>query len=58
MDKQSFLNLLRQNGRRVSKVYKPRFFFLRLYGPQLRLGQLKRKKELNKANIPATLAEK
>ena len=35
-----------------------RFFFLRFYGPQLRLGQLKRKKELNKANIPATLAEK
>ena len=28
------------------------------YGPRLRLGQLKRKKELNKANIPATLAEK
>ena len=54
MHKQSFLNLLRQNGRRVSKV----FFFLRFYGPQLRLGQLKRKKELNKANIPASLAEK
>ena len=33
-------------------------FFWRFYGPHLRLGQLKRKKELNKANIPATLAEK
>ena len=29
-----------------------------VYGPRLRLGQLKRKKELNKANIPATLAAK
>ena len=41
-----------------AKVYWPRFSFLRFYELRLRLGQLKRKKELNKANIPATSAEK
>ena len=57
MYKQSFLNLLRQNGRACQRSIS-HFFFWRFYGPQLRLGQLKRKKELNKANIPTTLAEK